>query len=159
MAAQHEYMFAWVNLLYSAGFLLTGLNKEMREAFGLSIAEQDLLSQIEFRGDKLRFVDLSQRMNLSKAGITKMMDRLEKMKLVKRMPSAKDRRALNARLTKKGEGLVPRTRHLLRGWVKEHFAAHLSDREIRQLTDALQKVLAGNERKEFLNQQVRKPPE
>lgn len=140
------FMFAWVSLTHAGAFLLQGIDAAMREEFGLSIAEQDLLSQLSLRGDRLRFVDLSQRMNISKPGVTKMIDRLEKMKLVERRPSTKDRRAINAVLTKKGTALVPKTRSLLRGWVKAHFGDFLTDQEHVRLTGLLRKVLEGNNR-------------
>lgn len=158
MTSLHEYMFAWVSLIHSGSYLLLTLDRAMRGEFGLSIAEQDMLSQLGLRGEMLRFVDLSERMNLSKAGITKMMDRLEKDGLVRRQPAAQDRRALNAVLTKKGEELVGKTRTLLRGWVKAHFADFLTESETRQLTGILQKILAGNGRWEIHQRQFTKAP-
>ncbi len=158
MTSLHQYMFAFTCLTHSASFLILSLDRAMRKEFGLSIAEQDLLSQLSARGEKLRFVDLSERMSLSKAGITKMMDRLEKEGLVKRQPSTQDRRALNALPTKKGEALVGKTRTLLRGWVKTHLADFLSENEIRQLTGILQKVLEGNGRWEIHQRQLTKCP-
>lgn len=158
MTSPHQYMFAWASLIHSSSYILLGLDRAMRDEFGLSIVEQDLLSQLSLRGEKLRFVDLSERINLSKAGITKMMDRLEKGGLVKRQPSAQDRRAINAILTKKGEELVGKTRTLHRGWVKSHFADFLTEGEIRQLTGILQKILEGNGRWEIHERQLTKSP-
>ncbi len=142
----HEYMLAWASLIHAGTFLAAELQAHFKEELGLSLPEQDLLSQVDKSGGRLRMVDLSRLTFLSKAGITKMVDRLEFGGLVARRPSREDRRVINAELTDEGRDVLERSRRLLRAWVKANFSAHLSPEEIRELGGTLRRILEGHSR-------------
>jgi DNA-binding MarR family transcriptional regulator len=143
---RHEYMLAWASLVHAGTFLAAALDRHLSEELGLSLVEQDLLSQVDKSGGRLRMVDLSRLTFLSKAGITKMVDRLESDGHVARRPSREDRRVINAELTDEGRDVLGRSRQLLRAWVKANFAEHLSPEETREFGAALRKLLEGHGR-------------
>ena len=64
-------------------------------------------------------------MCISKAAITKIVDRLEERGYLARRPSEADRRVTHLVLTDPGRTLVNRSRPVLRGFVKERMADHL----------------------------------
>jgi DNA-binding MarR family transcriptional regulator len=145
-AKKHEYMLAWASLVHTGTFLAAALDARFKDELGLSVVEQDLLSQVDKSGGSLRMVDLSRLTFLSKAGITKMVDRLESDGYVVRRPSQEDRRVINAELTEEGRAVLGRSRRLLEGWVAANFAEFLSPDEIRTLGSALRKILEGHGR-------------
>ncbi len=141
MATQHEYMQAWVNLSFSGSFLLAKISEEMEAEFGISIVEQEFLGQVGKAGGEIRMTDLARHTWVSKAAVTKIVDRLEERRLVRREPSPTDRRATQVVLASKGRQLLGRTWKALPGMVETHFAKHLSDGDIKALSQILRKFI------------------
>ena len=139
-------MLAWVSLVHAGTWLPAALSQHLQEEIGISLAEQDLLKQLDVAGGQLKLVDLARRVFLSKAGVTKMMDRLETAGLVVRERSTTDRRVINARLTPTGKRTVAKSRQLLLAWAKTNFADHLTEAELNALQAALQKLIEGHGR-------------
>ena len=143
---KNDYMLTWVSLVHAGSYLPAELGRYLQAEVGLSLAEQDLLKQLMLGGGELKLSDLSQRIFLSKAGITKMMDRLEKTGFVKRVPSKTDRRVIMARLTKRGAKALERSFQLLGPWVDENLRQHLDENQLLALKDALETLLKGHKR-------------
>lgn len=142
----HELMLTWVSLVHAGSYLPGALSQQLQEELGVSLAEQDMLKQLGAAGGELKLVELSRRIYLSKAGITKMMDRLESAGLVVRERSATDRRVINAKLTASGRKTLERSRRLLVAWVKTNVSDHLSEKQLLALRDALMEILKGHDR-------------
>jgi DNA-binding MarR family transcriptional regulator len=62
----------------------------------------------------VRLSDLSRRMNISAPTVTGIVDRLEKLGYVKRVPDRTDRRAINVDLTAKGKNIARKLRATLK---------------------------------------------
>lgn len=139
-------MLPWVALTHVATFLLQGLDEELGSRVGLSILEQDFLSQLERRGGGQKMTDLARALLLSKAGLTKLVDRMEAEGLVERSPSSDDRRVIHVGLTAEGGRRVRRSRRILEGWVEENFGRLLDPGELDALRDAMRKVLEAHGR-------------
>lgn len=157
MATPHESMFSFINLLFAGSWCMQELNRLYGRDLGISLQEQSLLNQLGKGGGPVRLTDLSRTLMMSKAGVTRMMDRLEKALLVRRTPDPEDRRASNAELTAKGRRVLKRSREMLRAWVKENFTAHLDGAEIMTLSRILQRLLAGQGHREDLLRGLRGP--
>lgn len=84
-----------------------------------------------------------------------MVDRLERAELLIRVPSELDGRVTHARLTRKGERRLAKSRELLPAWVEANFGAHLSDDQVLKLGGALEAVLTGHARWEGQLAQLR----
>jgi len=150
MASLHDTMLTWVSLVHAGTYLLGEV--------GLSVPEQDLLSRLDRARRPLRMVQLAERLYFSKAGITKMVDRLADAGLLERRPDPEDRRAVNLALTDAGTRRLAESRESLRDWVRANLAAHLGDTEIRELGRLLRKLLEGHDRWEGQMAHVRDDP-
>lgn len=139
-------MLAWASLVHAGMFLTRGLDEELQSKCGFSLAEQDLLSQVDKSSGDLRMGDLAERLFFSKAGMTKMVDRLEEAGLVARNRSSDDRRAIAIGLTAAGKRELGKARRVLKAWVLANFAEHLSPAERTSFRRLLQKVLEGHGR-------------
>jgi DNA-binding MarR family transcriptional regulator len=153
----HEYMQPWVNLTYSAQLLLAKLNEALEEALGISIVEQEFLSQVGKAGGEIRMVDVAQNLSVSKAAVTKIVDRLEERDLVVRQPAEFDRRVINLVLTPEGKRILRGSWRLIEPWVKEHFADRLSRDEMVTLGEILQKLIESHGQWEAMAQRLRGP--
>lgn len=74
-------------------------------AHGLSSGEFSILEAL-YHGGPLLLGEVQRRILASSGGITFLVDRLEKRKLVRRLPCPTDRRARYAALTEKGHALM-----------------------------------------------------
>ena len=140
---RHDYMMAWVSLLTAGSYLAAELNDYFKEELGISLPEQDLLKQLAQASGEITMTELAHRVFLSRAGMTKMVDRMETEGLVRRKPSKADRRVISTVLTEQGRRVVRRSWKLLEPWVARNFRAHLSDKEVIELGGALKSLLEG----------------
>ena len=143
---KNDYMLTWVSLVHAGSHLPAELGRYLQGEVGLSLAEQDLLKQLMLGGGELKLSELSQRIHLSKAGITKMMDRLQKTGFVKRVRSKTDRRVIMARLTKRGAVVLERSFELQGPWVEANLRQHLDDNQLLALKGSLETLLKGHAR-------------
>lgn len=143
---KHDWMLAWVNLVHAGTFLPAALDQHLRDHLGISLPEQELLSQLDKAGGETMLSELARRLYLSKAGMTKMVDRLERAGLLEREKSTADRRVTSAQLTKSGLKTLRHSRAMLEAWVEANLRALLSDDQVVQLRDALQALLEGHGR-------------
>ncbi len=139
-------MLTWASLVHAGLYLTGGLDEELRARCDLSLAEQDLLSQVGKAERGLRMSELAERLFFSKAGMTKMVDRLELADLVRRERSTEDRRAISITLTPRGRRELASTRTVLVDWVRSNFADHLAPDEVATLGEILQKLLERHDR-------------
>ncbi|MDX1556542.1 MAG: MarR family transcriptional regulator, partial [Xanthomonadales bacterium] len=116
--SKQDWMMTWVSLVHAATFLRSGLEAELRKSLGISLAEQDLIKQLHVSGGNLTLGELGKRIYFSKAGITRMLDRLEVSGLVRRQAVEGDRRSLTAVLTGKGEQTLAESRRILKRFVR-----------------------------------------
>jgi len=139
-------MITWVSLVHAGIYFPGALSRHLQNELGISLPEQDLLKQLGVAGGELKLVELSRRIYLSKAGITKMMDRLESAGHVIRVRSKSDRRVVNAKLTTAGRMVLDRSRKLLVAWVKTNVRDHLSEKQLLAMRDALETLLKAHHR-------------
>ncbi len=150
-------MMAWVSLVHAGTWLPMQLSRHFENELGISLAEQDLLNQLGKVGSEIRMSELARALFLSKPGITRMVDRLEAAGLLTRVSTPGDRRAVSAKLTLKGRGLLSRSREVLVEWVEENFVRHLSEKDLRSLATSLRHLLEGLGRWEGQLEHLRGP--
>jgi DNA-binding MarR family transcriptional regulator len=84
--------------------------------------------------------DLSNRVLLSPSGLTRLVDRLVAMRLVRREADPADGRVALASLTDQGLRLLKRAaRSHLKG-VRQHFTGRLSKTQLRNVASALESI-------------------
>lgn len=83
------------------------ITTETMEPFGITSAQYNVLRILRGAGNAgLPTLELADRMVVHSPGITRMIDRLEKKKLVRRSRSQKDRRVVNCFITEKSLELL-----------------------------------------------------
>jgi DNA-binding MarR family transcriptional regulator len=133
-----EKMAAWRAFLEAHARITDVLSRELRAEESLPLAWYDVLVQLqEAPGHRLRMQELADAVLLSKSGLTRLVDRMEREGLVRRSACPDDRRGILAELTEAGLDTLRRTSSThLRG-VDAHFASHLSDDEAATLASIL----------------------
>jgi DNA-binding MarR family transcriptional regulator len=119
------------------------LEREAESRGGLPLGEHFLLVQIA-RGPEtgIRPTDLAARSLLTKSGVTRAIDRLERVGLVERRECPSDGRGQHVLLTAAGKRLLKRSAPSNIRAIAKHFADPLSAEELRTLTTALERIAA-----------------
>jgi len=128
------------------GRLLLRVVREMRTAFdrkledvGLTAQQAEILFRCS-RAGELTPKQLTNLLSTDNAGVTRLVDRLERKGLVTRHASAADRRSVTVRLTRSGTALVPRIARLAHAQRRRLFAG-LSRVEQDQMRGLLRRIL------------------
>ena len=110
---------------------------------GLPLGEHFLLVQIA-RGPEngIRPTDLAARSLLTKSGVTRALDRLEKAGLIERRACPSDKRGFHIFLTPRGRHLLKRSAPSHIRAIAKHFAEPLSSDELAVMTTALERIAA-----------------
>ena len=87
--------------------------------------------------------ELADGVLLSRSGMTRLVDRLEREGLLERDPCVSDGRGTFAVLTDKGEELLARARRTHLDGVRERFLTHFAEDELEQLARLWNRVLPG----------------
>ncbi|HET9141732.1 MarR family winged helix-turn-helix transcriptional regulator [Actinophytocola sp.] len=119
---------AWRSFLTAHNRVLRNLEAELVAEQRLSLVSYDVLVQLaEAPGRRLRMAELADRVLLSRSGVTRLVDRLERAGLVARQRVVADGRGVIAELTDSGlERLRNASRTHLAG-IARHFVAHFDD--------------------------------
>lgn len=132
---------AWRAFLTAHARVVDVLSRELRDREGLPLTWYDVLVQLsEADGHRLRMQELADRVLLSKSGLTRLIDRMEREGYVERSPCEDDRRGTWATMTTAGFDRIRSTAPTHLGGVREHFADVIDDVEAAQLTAALERV-------------------
>ncbi len=146
-----NYIKDIVNALRQISVLLYHNSREMKQKYGISGPQLLVLKTIVDAEAPLSAIEISRSLNVSPANITGMIDRLEKMELVKRHRKEDDRRTINILPTKEGMNWAQKTIHL----IEEKLINGLKDLtriEISTIYLSLEKIItiAGKEQIEKL---------
>jgi DNA-binding MarR family transcriptional regulator len=134
-------MAAWRAFLEAHAHTTELLARELKDSQGIALTWYDVLVQLHEADDhRLRMQELAERVLLSKSGLTRLIDRMERHRLVNRSACPSDRRGTFAELTPEGIAMLRRAAPThLRG-VREHFAELLDDDEAAILADLLGRI-------------------
>jgi len=138
-----EQLAAWRAFLRAHASITRALEVELLAEQDLPLASYDVLVQLAEAPDRrLRMTELADAVLLSRSGLTRLVDRLEKGGLVARCPVESDGRGVAARLTDDGlDRLRTASRTHLRG-VSQHFVNRLDEADLREL-ERISRHLAG----------------
>jgi DNA-binding MarR family transcriptional regulator len=145
--ATDERFGAWRAFLFAQATLLSRLDAELQAESGLTLAEFDALVQLALTRDRrLRMSALADRVLLSRSGVTRLVDRLERDGWVTRETCAPDGRGAYAVLTEAGLGRVRTAmpRHLAS--VERQFVEPIGDADLAAIERGLARVAAANGR-------------
>jgi len=136
---------AWRGMLRIHTALIRALDAELDAAHGLPLTSYDVLIYLQNAPQKrLRMAELADSVLLSRSGVTRLVDRLEREGLLVRDACDDDGRGLYAVLTREGEEVLERARPTHLAGVRERFLRHFTEDELEQMAAYWERVLPGS---------------
>ena len=123
------------------------LEQRLHAETGMLLADNEAILNLNHAGEPLRMSDIAQRLVLSPGGATKVIDRLEEMGCVQRIPDPDDRRATLVEITDAGREAVKRNRKIIDVALEEMWAGHVSDAEAKTLVEVMDRVVHAHKHK------------
>jgi DNA-binding MarR family transcriptional regulator len=125
---------AWKGMLAVHSRFLTRLDSELERDHGLPLTSYEVLMYIgDAEGGRLRMGELAERLLLSRSGITRLADRLERQGLIVRQRCENDGRGLFVSLTPAGRAKLDAARPAHLAGVRRHFISRLTPTELDEL--------------------------
>jgi len=135
---------AWRGMLRVHSALVKQLDAELTTAHKLPLSSYEVLLNLEAApGRKRRMAELADSVLLSRSGMTRLVDRLEKDGLLLRDHCTDDGRGCYAVLTDKGAAALCEARATHLGGVRSKFLSQFEDDELRVLAAYWDRVLPG----------------
>ncbi len=136
---------AWRAFLEAHARTVEILTRELRDAEDLPLTWYDVLVQLnEAPERRLRMQELADAVLLSKSGVTRLIDRMERDGLVNRSRCSDDRRGTYAELTPEGLARLRGSAPTHLEGVRAHFAAFFDDEEAVTLERLLTRLAEAN---------------
>jgi DNA-binding MarR family transcriptional regulator len=135
---------AWRGLLRVHASLAKLLDAELAHAHDLPLSSYEVLITLQAApGKRSRMAELADRVLLSRSGMTRLVDRLEREGLLERDTCTSDGRGCFAVLTQAGEELLARARPTHLEGVRERFLRHFAQEELAQMAAWWDRVVPG----------------
>ncbi|MCO5296795.1 MAG: MarR family transcriptional regulator [Fimbriimonadaceae bacterium] len=137
---QHE---AWVAFFVGHGLLTKKIEHALAVAGCPGLEVYDVLLALEMAPDqRLRMSDLANAIVYSRSGLTRLVDRLERLGWIRRERCPQDRRSTYAVLTDAGLAARESAWPVYRTAIQEHFGSRMSAEEARTLAEILGRFAA-----------------
>jgi len=139
-----EHLEAWRAFLKAHAAVTRRIEEDLdREAEALPLAWYDVLIALERAPERrLRMFELADAVVLSRANLTRLVDRLADAHLLRREPATTDRRGAFALITDEGRAALRRTWPLYADAIQARFARLLSADDARTVRSVFERVLA-----------------
>jgi DNA-binding MarR family transcriptional regulator len=133
---------AWRGLLRVHASLSKALDHQLDREHGLPLTSYEVLLYLaDAEGEKMRMCDLASSVILSRSGLTRLVDRLERDGLLVRESCPSDARGAFAKLTPAGHEKLAAARATHLAGVRSLFLDHLSPQEQEVLAGVWERVL------------------
>jgi DNA-binding MarR family transcriptional regulator len=133
---------AWGALLRSHAYFVERIERKVSAQGGLSLEAYDVLLMLSYApGGRLRMGELYEAVTLSRSGLTRLVDRLEKEGWVTREVCPHDRRSFEAILTPAGEAARAKCWPFYAQAIAEEFGHFWSEEEAHTLAALLERPL------------------
>jgi DNA-binding MarR family transcriptional regulator len=137
----HEELGAWRGMLRVHAELTKALDTELTEVHGLPLSSYEvLLFLADEPGGRMRMSELADSVLLSRSGLTRLVDRLERDGLLRRERCESDARGLFAEITDEGRRVFADARSTHLDGVRRLFLERFSRDELRMLGALWQKL-------------------
>lgn len=135
---------AWRGLLRAHASLAKRLEGRLECEHGLQMSSYEVLQHLtDAPGGRMRMCDLAEQAQLSRSGLTRLVDRLERDGLLSRCTCQHDARGAYACLTELGHERLCAAKGTHRAVVREHFLSHFSEHELEALGKMWERIAAG----------------
>jgi len=132
---------AWRGLLRAHACLAKRLDAALEQTHSLPLSSYEVLDRLEdASGGRMRMCDLAEQAQLSRSGLTRLVDRLEREQLLERCSCEQDARGSFACLTESGRERLQEARVTHLAVVREQFFSRFSEDELALLADMCQRV-------------------
>jgi DNA-binding MarR family transcriptional regulator len=132
---------AWRGLIRAHACLAKRLDYELEHAHRLPMTSYEVLHRLaDSGGGRMRMCDLAEQAQLSRSGLTRLVDRLEREGLIERCSCDHDARGSYACLTETGRTRLEEARGTHLAVVREHFLSHFSESELDMLADMWERI-------------------
>jgi DNA-binding MarR family transcriptional regulator len=139
-----EELGAWRGLLRVHSALVKALDAELLAAHALPLTSYEVLINLQAApGRRRRMAELADGVLLSRSGMTRLVDRLERDGLLARDACTDDGRGTFAVLTDKGEALLDEARRTHLDGIRERFVRHFRPDELRTLSELWERIVPG----------------
>ncbi|MGA7397623.1 MAG: MarR family transcriptional regulator [Solirubrobacterales bacterium] len=139
-AESAAYVSAWQAVRNAHRTVVERIEIDLSEAGLPPLAFYDVLAKLELSAAPLRPKDMLCQVDVTKSGLTRLLDRIEKAGLVERSYCPSDRRGTFLSITKEGRKTLGRMKPIRNAVFEEHFTANLTTEEAVLLADMLGRV-------------------
>jgi DNA-binding MarR family transcriptional regulator len=135
---------AWRGMLRIHATLTKALDADLDAEHGLPLSSYEVLLHLaDAEGQRMRMSDLAAMVILSRSGLTRLVDRLEREGLIARESCPSDARGSFATLTSAGRRKLDAARDTHLAGVRSLFVDHFSTEELDLLGAAWERLLPG----------------
>ncbi len=128
-------------LMRAHASLAKRLDAELEQAHGLPLSSYEVLHHLESAPDgRMRMCDLAEHAQLSRSGLTRLVDRLERDGLLSRCTCEHDARGAYACLTEQGIQRLSAARGTHLAVVREQFLSRFSEAELGALAEMWDRI-------------------
>ena len=136
-----EELAAWRGMLRAHAELTKELDAELAREHNLPLSSYEVLLYLADAPEgRMRMAELAESVLLSRSGLTRLVDRLEREGLLKRQRCESDARGYFAEITPKGRRLFDQARRTHLEGVRARFLSRFSRDELRALGTLWQKL-------------------
>lgn len=137
---------AWGRLVRAHAVTTRVLAAALQDRHGLSLSGYETLGLLaRAEGQRMRRVDLAERLLLTPSGVTRLLEGLEREGLVERAACESDLRVSYAHLTDAGRDLLAEASYGHEGSIQAVLSQHLTSEELEALDALLGKLPGGAE--------------
>jgi DNA-binding MarR family transcriptional regulator len=135
---------AWRGMLRAHAALTKALDAQLEAAHGLPLTSYEVLMYLaDAEGQRMRMCDLATTVIISRSGLTRLVDRLEREGLIERVSCSTDARGAFAKLTPAGREQLGAARATHIAGVRALYLDHFTPEEQVSLGRAWERLLPG----------------
>src|SRR5579859_442035 len=137
-----DELAAWHGMLTLYSRVMRDLDRDLLASHQISVREFDVLITLANAPDyRLRMSELAERVMLSPSGLSRLVDRLERARLMERQTDPGDARGFRAVLTDMGAQRLDQARATHNAVIRIGFTDRLGVEELQELAAIWRKVL------------------
>src|SRR5215213_5898432 len=138
---EERELAAWRGFLRAHREVVGHLDEELQRTHDLPLSSYEVLLYLAGAGDgRLRMGELAERLLLSRSGLTRLVDRVERRDLVVRGRCKEDARGLFARITPAGRELFEAARPDHLDGVRRHYLSRFTAEDLENLAVAWRRL-------------------
>jgi DNA-binding MarR family transcriptional regulator len=137
-----EERAAWSGFIRAHATIVKELDAELRAAHGLALSSFDVLMQLSLATHgRMQMFELAEAVHISRSGLTRLVDRLERQGMLERHRGERDPRQVFACITRRGLERLAETTPTHLAEVRRRFLERLTRAQVGQLVVVWNRLL------------------